>query len=171
MYLNSDILEIIFDKSHDKLSFSQINKYFYKKYYTNIIKLKIIGFLNKDYYKFYSFLQRYKYTKNDLDNLLEAAMNNLYNSNHRIIVWYNNTNGVHDLRYIFELIYNGAYINNDCSYYKYIVNIKKYIINNNRAETKKKIKNISYLKSLHHDFNPISKNKYKTDVLNFVNIY
>jgi hypothetical protein len=161
-HLPNDIILNIFeniDKIKDLINFSQINSLIYKLLGNKLSKIRIINYINNDYYKYYKYLYTYIYDIEFLQYLLNIAVNNI------LTVWGNEQNGFYDMRYIFELMYKGCVLDekeygNKHFYKHFYYKIKDCIIVNNRSQTINNI-NISFnLTSLKTKFNYFKKGEY-----------
>lgn len=125
----------------------------------NILKYKIELNLNNDYLNFVYHLTNYNYNIIYKNYLLEKAINQI------TLIYGSRSCGYYDMRYIFELMYNGA----DISYQKvkeidqvfyiyFYKNIKKCIKKSDRKNTLKNINKQRMLTSLRNNFK-IYKNK------------
>ena len=150
--LNLDIMWLIFEylEVNDKSSFSQLNRFFYDNFNPEIQKYQLINYVNKDYLKFYQTLNENNY-ENDIkyiDKVIAKTFMNIPTIKPSMVV------EMYDLRYAFELIYNG-YCPNDSDirtynihfYIHFYKKIKNCIVNN-RKLTIKNIEKNSYLFSL-----------------------
>ena len=160
--LNNDI--ILFISTYLNLknlkNFSLCNKYLYKLIGgNNILKYKIELYLNNDYKNFVYSLLNFKYDKKYLNKLLEKAIKQI------TVIYGTRSCGYYDMRYIFELMYNGANISSqkvkeiDSVFYIFFYkNIKKCIKKSDRKNTLKNINKQRMLTSLRNNFK-IYKNK------------
>ena len=163
-YICDDLMESIFlqinpHRTHDRLNMIKTNRYLYKKYYNAVVKTNINKTLNRNYTAFYRFLNTFSYSYKEKTSLLISALRNTP------IVWYNRTCGINDLRYIFELMYNGAYVDiiTMLSINEHLVNkmcgrIQQSIYPGDRKKTKAALDKNDHLKSLHSNFIPYSVN-------------
>jgi len=156
IYIQDDIIDYIFNNLFYEymITFSQINKYTYKKY-KDSIKFKVYEFLNNDYKLYKECFKRYKYDEMQIKTMGLIAISE------PISIWATSLSGYYDLRYIFELIIVGLDINDTD-----IVNINKGLnlriilstLNGcksfNRFETIENINREPSLRSLHMLFNP-----------------
>tara|TARA_Y100001935_G_scaffold255594_1_gene269778 strand:+ start:2910 stop:3449 length:540 start_codon:yes stop_codon:yes gene_type:complete len=158
-YITEDIIDLIFNKlNHDcKISFSQINKYSYNKY-KHSIKYLVYNYVNLDYLCFKKCFQKYNYSEEELIQLGNIAIKNVKT------IWGSALSGYYDLRYIFELIYNGLDIkhsaiveNTNALNLKVIMEKIKQCISWNRSETINNINNEVMLYPLQYRFQPILK--------------
>ena len=152
--LSEDILlnilkEIISIK--DKYHFMMINK---EKYYLlkkEIIKYKLIHYLNNDYLNFYDLLQNKDYSTDDFfmnKIILKSFM--------RIpILEVSKVCSMYDLRFVFELMYKGYGLNSKeiklisiPHFYIHFYNVILNCLTSNRKETLKKINKSKFLFSL-----------------------
>ena len=164
VYICDDLMESIFLKidprrTHDRLNLIKTNRHLYKKYYNTVVKMNIHKMLNRNYTAFYRFLNTFSYSNKEKSILLKSALKNTP------IVWYNRTCGINDLRYIFELMYNGAYVDiktmlsiNEHLVSKMCGKIQKSIYPGDRQKTKAALNRNDHLKSLHSNFIPYSVN-------------
>ena len=107
IFFNKDILEFIFINLpiRERIKFIETNKFCYENFKKEIQKYKLILYANKDYINFYHTLNDYKYEdyyeKLYIDKIVARCF--MYIPN----VWATQTCGMYDLRFIFELIFNG----------------------------------------------------------------
>ena len=162
IFFNKDILELIFINLpiRERIEFIKTNKFFYKNFKKEIQKYKLILYVNKDYINFYHTLNDYKYEdyyeKIYMDKIIARCF--MYIPN----IWASYTCGMYDLRFVFELIFNGYDYEKEIKEYNvhfYIHFYKriKYCLSENREETLERIEKDSYLFSLKK--NP----KFRTD--------
>ena len=156
IYIHSDIIDHIFNNLfyEDMITFSQLNKYTYKKY-KDSIKFKVYEFLNNDYKLYKECFKRYKYDEMQIKTLGLMAISE------PITIWATSLSGYYDLRYIFELIMVGLDTNDiDIININKALNLKIILITLNRCksfnrfETIENINNEPSLRSLHVLFNP-----------------
>ena len=160
--INYDILFIIANNLNLKYlkNLSLCNKELYKLLGgDNILKYKIELYLNNDYKNFVYTLIRFNYNDVYLNYLLEKAIKQI------TVIYGTRSCGYYDMRYIFELMFNGANISShkvkdiDPVFYIFFYkNIKKCINKCNRKKTLKNINKQRMLTSLRNNFK-IYKNK------------
>lgn len=166
--LNLDTIDIVFDYLEPKLKyyFTLLNHLFYERFCPRIQKYKLLNYINKDYLNFYKTLNENNYI-NDIqfiDKVIAKTFMNIPTIRPSKVV------EMYDLRFVFELIYNG-YCPNDSDiklynvhfYIHFYQKIKQCIVNN-RQLTINKIEKDSYLFSLKQ--NP----KFKREK-NWISIY
>ena len=167
IYIPNDIINIIYKnlpKLNDKMNFTKVNKFMFKKNYnkTQIYTLEL--YLNLDYLKFYNLINKYDYPKEDLEYLKKICFESLKYMN---TIWLNNIQGFGDYRFIFELLYKYDIINkyiiqkNTPHFYKHFYSfMDKSIVKNDRKKTIENINNSDMLFTLKRKFKPYSrKNK------------
>ena len=130
----------------------------YKKYYIETL-------LNKDYVLFYEYLKNNDYEKDFLQKIFIKSIKNT------LTVWSNYQNGFMDMRFIFELMFNGCILdkniikkNNLYKNYFYIhfyKDLLSCIIYNDREKTIDNINKIPKLNSLNKKFIYYKKGDYK----------
>ena len=112
--LSEDILIEIFNSCDikDKIKLCEVNKNFYELLNPKIKKYKLITFLNKDYLQFYKFLNEYEYLEGskDIEYIGKLIVKSFMNIP---TVWASHICGMYDLRFVFELMYNGYDIETD----------------------------------------------------------
>lgn len=159
---NKDILEIIYNNLpiKERLKFIRTNKFFYNNFKKETRKYKLKLYLNKDYEKFYHTLKDNKYE----DYYEKIYINEIITKCFMCIpnVWASHTCGMYDLRFIFELIFNGYDPEKEVREYNIHFHIHFYerikdCLSETRNETLEKIEKDSYLFSLKK--NP----KFRTD--------
>jgi hypothetical protein len=159
IYLCNDILECIYlkiDNKRTQINMVKTSRYLYKKYYDDLVKMyiyrtltnKSIGYYDNSngYYPlFYKYIKRFSYNQYVLDNLLELYLKK----------------NCSDLRFIFELLYKGARIDNkllvklnERMATVYYPRIKRCIIRGNRKKTMVNLNNDPVLLQLHTGFVP-----------------
>ena len=157
LFFTDDIINIIFEKlpCHDKITFSHMNQYTYRKYY-NKCKYLLFDHHNKDYQLFKEWIKIYTYTESELQVIGLVCIRNIRP------VWCSSLNCYYDLRYIFELIYAGLdYENKELKKHIQQMNLLiimttiKKCISFNRFETIHKINQEVMLRPLHRLFSPI----------------
>ena len=168
VYICDDLIELIYLKidprrTHDRLNLIKTNRHLYKKYYNTVVKMNIHKTLNRDYLGFFRFLNTFSYSNKEKSILLKGALKNTP------VVWDNETCGIWDLRYIFELMYNGAYVDIQT---KLSINqsvtgtmcgrITRCIFPGNRYKTMEALDRDDHLQSLHSYFVPYRKYNCKT---------
>ena len=170
--LNIDIIEKIYNylDINDKFNFILCNKTCYKLN-NNIQKYKLIFYLNNDYENFYKYLNEYNY-ENEIRFINKIIGRTFINIPRikptRIIEMY-------DLRFIFELLYNGYCPTKDeikrlniHFYIHFYSKIKDSIILNNRKLTIDNIEKDAYLFSLKQE--PKIKEEIKKEI-NWISIH
>ena len=166
-YICDDLMELIFlmidpSRTLDRLNLIKTNRHLYNKYYkeysNTVAKMKIYKTLNNNYLAFYRFLNTFSYSDEYKRALFTSALRDTP------IVWYNRTCGINDLRYIFELMYNGAYVDiktmlsiNEHLVSKMYGKIQNSIYPGDRQKTKAALDKNDHLKSLHSNFIPFRK--------------
>ena len=160
IFIDEDILDLIFQKLsfEHKINFSQLSNFTYIKY-KDSIKYTVYKCINNDYHIFKRCFQRYKYSEEEINSLGIDSVRGI-----RTIWCHPIVCGHYDLRYIFELIYNGLDINNkdiidntNALNLHYIIKKIKQCVSFSRFETIQNINNEPVLRSLHMLFKPIGK--------------
>lgn len=153
IFFNKDILEIIFINLpiRERIELIKTNKFFYENFKKEIQKYKLILYANKDYVNFYHTLNDYKYE----DYYEKIYMNKIIARCFMYIpnVWATQTCGMYDLRFIFELIFNGYDLEKEVKKYNihFYIHFYKRIkdcLSNSREKTLLEIEKDSYLFSL-----------------------
>ena len=153
IFFNKDILELIFINLpiRERIKFIETNKFFYENFKKEIQKYKLILYANKDYVNFYHTLNDYKYE----DYYEKIYMNKIIARCFMYIpnVWATQTCGMYDLRFIFELIFNGYDLEKEVKKYNihFYIHFYKRIkdcLSNSREKTLLEIEKDSYLFSL-----------------------
>ena len=132
--------------------FIQINKRNNKLLKDSYKKFYIESLLNKDYFLFYQYLKNNYFEKKFLQKLFIKAVKNT------LTVWSNFQNGFMDMRFIFELMFNGCELNKNIIiknnldknhfYNHFYKDLHTCIIYDNRKETINNINKIPKLYSL-----------------------
>lgn len=153
IFNNIDILEIIFINLpiRERIKFIKTNKFIYENFKKEIQKYKLILYANKDYVNFYH-------------TLTENTYNDYYEKMYidRVIVrcfvciphiWASYTCGMYDMRFIFELMFEGYDIAKEVKKYNvhFYIHFYKRIkdcLSDTREKTLLKIENDAYLFSL-----------------------
>jgi len=155
--LNDDIIIKIMNNLEyikNKHNLSLVNKEYNSLITPEIEKYKLIKYLNNDYLKFYEKLNNEFYFRDKCDFkfmnkvVARAFMNIPTVKSSRVCSMY-------DLRFIFELMYNGYGLDSDdikiynpeC-HYNYYSKIKMCIIRDNRDKTIENIEKCAYLFTL-----------------------
>jgi len=176
MYLNYDIMKCILDKINnfdEKINFCKVNKELYSSNYKKIMKKKIKEYIYKDYTIFFRFLNRFNYNENELNELLRYTLINFSLPT----IWIDRTNGLYDLRFLFEIFLLNNNILQDKEieklhntfYNTFYFPLKNAIVINNRKESKLNLQKISFLKTLHNNIHPYRKKNKES--INFKKIY
>ena len=157
IFLTDGLITLIYENLsyHDKINFSHINHYSYQNY-SNTVKYLAFEFINKDYKLFKEWMNRYKYTNDEIKQLGIKSILGVRP------VWGSIMCGYSDLRYIFELIYTGLDFYDDevkgnikqLNLFMIMKKIKQ-CISFNRFETIHNINNEVMLRPLHRLFEPI----------------
>ena len=131
LYLNNDILYIIFNKLFLKsmIYFNHVNSLLYNTFSIEIKKY-IYKKINTDYNLFFILLKMYNYEKNIINKMGLKIINDIKP------IKTNNDKLYYDLRYLFEIINYGYWNNNikDTRLYLIMIAIKR-CISFNRYET------------------------------------
>lgn len=145
--------------------FIQINKRNNKLLKDSYKKFYIESLLNKDYFLFYKYLKNNYYEKKFLQKLFIKALKDT------LIVWSNFQNGFMDMRFLFELMFNGCEIDkniiseNDLHknyfYNHFYDDLHSCIIYDNRKKTIDNINKIPKLYSLKKNFIYYKKGHYQ----------
>lgn len=159
---NIDILYNIYINLpiRERIKFIKTNKFLYENFKKEIQKYKLKSYANKDYVNFYYTLKDNTYE----DYYEKIYMNEIVARCFMCIpsIWASHTCGMYDLRFIFELIFNGYDPEKEVKRYNVHFHIHFYerikdCLSDSREETLAKIKTDSYLFSLK------KKPKFRTD--------
>ena len=168
-YICDDLMESIFlmidpSRTLDRLNLIKTNRHLYNKYYkeysNTVAKMKIYKTLNNNYLAFYRFLNTFSYSDEEKSDLLECALRDIPLVQ---CTWQQMRmdKTVLDLRFIFELMYNEAYVDKKTRssikhlhparrlWGKMVWRINKCISTGNRHKTKKALNREQPLCSLH----------------------
>ena len=153
--LNEYLVELISNNLtdiKDKRNLCIINKFFYENMSPMLEKYKLIIYLNRDYLNFYTTLNKYNYSEDIkyMNKLVIKSFMDIPN------IWSSNICCMYDLRYIFELMFNGYGLVRDIKIYNvhfYIHFYQKILdcISIDRKETLDNIEKCPYLFSLKSD--------------------
>lgn len=166
--LPDDIIFIIYnliDNTKYSGYFIQINKIINKLLKDSYKKFYIESLLNKNYFLFYQYLKNNYYEKKFLQKLFIKAVKKT------LTVWSNYQNGFMDMRFIFELMFNGCELdkniiienklNKNHFYNHFYEDLHNCIIYDNRKKTIANINKIPKLNSLKKNFIYYKKGVYK----------
>tara|TARA_Y100001958_G_C21171863_1_gene503484 strand:- start:154 stop:693 length:540 start_codon:yes stop_codon:yes gene_type:complete len=152
--LNEDTLLIIFKEIlfiNDKYNFIIINKDNYYLLKKKLIKYKLFYYLNNDYLNFYNLLKNENYSSDEyfMNRIILKAFMKIP------ILEVSKVCSMYDLRFIFELMFNGYGINSEeikliskPHFYVHFYNVILNCLNDSREKTLKNISNSKFLFSL-----------------------
>lgn len=151
IFLSDNIIYYIYEKIdiYNLVNFSHINKYTYEKFKI-YNKYKIFTFINTNYKLFKQYLNIYKYSNDEINNIGLLTAINLPEVDCSIYNYY-------DLRYLFEALYKKSVINLDLvesKITKYLIKLIEKSISFDRFQTIYNVNNNIALYSLHYSFIP-----------------